>query len=75
MHLLPARDLIAEYQWYASRYLDDDQPVAIWGMCEMRLVRLGEILYQPLSIRLQAARADLRIAKFEARTPHSAQCC
>ena len=48
LFLLDAADQIREYKHLASIYLDESQAVAVRGLVELRLTKLGEILYTRL---------------------------
>ena len=61
LYRLADADLQAEYGWYTSVYLADDTPEPIKGMCEMTLIKLGEVTPTlTLTLTLTLSRACAR---------------
>jgi hypothetical protein len=74
LFLLSAHDQIEEYQRLAAIYLDDTVEVAVRGFCELRLTRLGEILYMSTAARISTVRINFpRLAALEQTKPHIVQ--
>lgn len=74
MYTLPSADMVAEYKYLAQIYLDyeislDPSEVRVRGFVELRLMRLGELLYMPLQLRVAAIRADAVLSKVEKLKP------
>jgi len=74
MYTLPTADMVTEYKYLAQIYLDYEFSLekgeqAVRGFCELRLMRLGELLYMPLQLRIAAIRADAILSKTEKKMP------
>lgn len=70
--MLPGQDQLGEYVLLAKLYLDEGVEVAVRGFCEVRLARLGELLYQPLATRQAICRQKPLLAQLEGQKPHIA---
>ena len=74
MYTLPGADMIVEYKYLAGLYLDyefSEVPgeIKVRGFVELRLMRLGELLYMPLQLRVAAVRADIVLSKLDKSLP------
>jgi len=75
MYTLPGADMITEYKFLAELYLKyefSETPADLYvrGFCELRLMRLGELLFMPLPVRIAAAKADVVLSKADAKMPN-----
>ena len=53
LYRLSDSDLQAEYARYTAMYLNDDTSSAVRGMCEMSLIKMGEMVDKPQARRIQ----------------------
>ena len=68
MCLLDDAQLRAEYEWHLRRYVDERETAAnVRGMCEMALIKLGELVDKP-----KHARRRMSLAEFQAPRAHHA---
>uniref|UniRef100_A0A7S2BTQ6 Uncharacterized protein n=1 Tax=Haptolina brevifila TaxID=156173 RepID=A0A7S2BTQ6_9EUKA len=75
MYTLPGADMITEYQFLANLYLkyefsEEASELYVRGFCELRLMRLGELLFMPLAVRIAAAKADVVLSRTDAMLPN-----
>ena len=60
---------------FHGRYEFSEEPGELYvrGFVELRLMKLGELLYMPLPMRIAAMRSDPTLAKLDKAMPHVAQ--
>ena len=64
LYRLSDSDLQAEYARYSAMYLDDDTSSAVRGMCEMSLIKMGEMVDKPQARRIQMVARQAEEAAF-----------